>query len=72
MYYELSDEDLTHLTQERVGNGFLINLLDTSVHVDYFSGVTSALRVSDGALIVVDSISGELIHRPCYVVCITF
>ena len=57
LYYERQEKDEDGVAKPEK-TPYLINLIDSPGHVDFSSEVTAALRVTDGALVVVDCIEG--------------
>jgi elongation factor 2 len=60
MFFNIAKNDMAFIKQEKeTTSGFLINLINSAGHVNFSSEVTAALRVTDGALVVMDCVSGK-------------
>jgi 116 kDa U5 small nuclear ribonucleoprotein component len=71
----IKSSPMSLVLQTSVGKSHLVHIIDTPGHVNFSDEVTSAMRLADGIVLVVDvvegvSADGKHSHRTCLIVTI--
>ena len=53
---------INRIYKEIISNSYLINLIDSPGHIDFSSEISSASRLCDGGLILIDVVEGVCTH----------